>query len=157
MPLLQRLNALKLKPHPIRYMMANTDYKSVDEYIASKAETLQSVLASVRSAIRKAIPTAEEVISYQIPAYRLRGSPILWFAGWKQHFSLYPAGDRLVSAFKEDLAKYEIKKGTIRFPLSEPVPAPLIERIAAFRASEADERARTKAGTPKKAPRKASK
>jgi uncharacterized protein YdhG (YjbR/CyaY superfamily) len=136
--------------------MANTDYKSVDEYIASKPEALQTVLESVRSAIRKAIPTAEEVISYQIPAYRLHGRPILWFAGWKQHFSLYPAGDRLLSAFMDDLARYEIKKGTIRFPLSEPVPAPLIERIAAFRASEADEKAKNKTTTPKKAPRKAS-
>ena len=62
---------------------------------------------------------------------------MLYFAGWKQHYSLYPAGERLVAAFKDQLASYKVSKGTIRFPLSEPVPVKLIERIAKFRAEEA--------------------
>src|SRR5271163_3576309 len=122
--------------------MAGTDFKSVDEYIAAQPEAVRGVLESVRSAIRKAMPAAEEAISYQMPAYKLdkldRG-PVLWFAGWKRHYSLYPTGDRLAAAFKDELAGYEIKKGTIRFPLSEPVPVKLIERIAKFRAKEAGE------------------
>jgi uncharacterized protein YdhG (YjbR/CyaY superfamily) len=120
--------------------VAKTDFKSVDEYIAAQPEASQGVLERVRSSIRKAMPTAEEVISYKIPAYRLKGGPVLWFAGWKRHYSLYPAGDRLVAAFRDELAAYELSKGTIRFPLSEPVPEKLIEGIAKFRAKEAGER-----------------
>jgi uncharacterized protein YdhG (YjbR/CyaY superfamily) len=71
-----------------------------------------------------------------MPAYTLQGERVLFFAGWKQHYSLYPAGERLVAAFKDELAPYGIRKGTIRFPLSEPVPVKLIERIAKFRAKE---------------------
>ena len=122
--------------------MAKTHFKSVDEYIATHPEDVQAILRRVRSTLRKALPDAEEVISYQIPAFRLHGTYVVYYAGWKQHYSLYPASERLVAAFKGDLAGYEISKGTIRFPLSEPVPAKLIERIAKFLAKEAAGRAK---------------
>ncbi len=124
--------------------MAKTDFKSVDEYIKTHPEDVQSILQRVRSTIRKALPGAEEVISYQIPAYKLPGGAVLYFAGWKQHYSLYPATAHLVAAFKDDLAAYKVSKGTIRFPLAQPVPVKLIERIAKFRAKESAERARVK-------------
>ena len=116
--------------------MAKTDFKSVSDYISSKARPVQAVLKRVRSTIRKTVPAAEEGISYQIPTYKLNGVPVIYFAGWKQHFSLYPASDDLVVAFKDELAGYEISKGTIRFPLSDPVPEDLIERIVSFRAEK---------------------
>jgi len=116
--------------------MTKTDFKNVDEYISAQPNAAQVVLVTVRSAIRKALPEAEEVISYKMPAYKLHGGVVLYFAGWKQHYSLYPAGERLVAAFKNELAPYKVSKGTIRFPLSEPVPVKLIERIAKFRARE---------------------
>jgi uncharacterized protein YdhG (YjbR/CyaY superfamily) len=119
--------------------MARTDYTSVDEYIATYPEDVQAILQRVRGAIRKAVPHADEVISYQIAGYKLNGRRVLYFAGWKRHYSLYPATDRLVEAFTDELAPYEISKGTIRFPLSEPVPVRLIERIARFRARESAE------------------
>jgi uncharacterized protein YdhG (YjbR/CyaY superfamily) len=117
--------------------MAKTDFRSVDEYIAAQPGDVQAILERVRGAIRRAVPGAEEMISYQIPTYKLHGGRVLYFAGWKQHYSLYPASDDLVEAFNDDLAPYEIDKGTIRFPLSQPVPVKLIERIAKFRAKEA--------------------
>jgi uncharacterized protein YdhG (YjbR/CyaY superfamily) len=116
--------------------MAKTDFKSVNEYIASQPRPVQAILQRVRSTIRKAVPAAEEGISYQIPAYKLNGKPVLFFAGWKQHYSLYPASARLVEEFKDELASYELSKGTIRLPLSEPVPVDLIGRLAKFRAKE---------------------
>jgi uncharacterized protein YdhG (YjbR/CyaY superfamily) len=130
--------------------MAKTDFKSVDEYIASQPEAVQGILGRVRSTIRKAVPGAEEVISYKIPTYKLHRRPVLYFAGWKQHYSLYPATDHVVAAFKDDLALYEVIKGTIRFPLSKPIPVKLIERIARFRAKEVAEREKAKAAAPKK-------
>jgi uncharacterized protein YdhG (YjbR/CyaY superfamily) len=116
--------------------MARTGFTSVDEYIAAHPDEVQAVLQRVRGIIRKAVPAAEEMISYQIPAYKLPGGALLWFAGWKQHFSLYPATRRVVAEFKSELAPYKVSKGTIRFPLSQPVPVKLIERIARFRAKE---------------------
>jgi uncharacterized protein YdhG (YjbR/CyaY superfamily) len=90
------------------------------------------------------------VISYQIPAYKLHGGAALYFSGWKEHYSLYPASDGLVAAFKGEVTPYRVSKGTLRFPFSEPVPAKLIERIAKFRAKEAAARAKAKKAGPKK-------
>jgi uncharacterized protein YdhG (YjbR/CyaY superfamily) len=124
--------------------MAKISLKSVDEYIAAQPATVQDILSRVRSAIRKAIPRAEETISYKIPGYKLHNRPVLYFAGWKQHYSLYPVTERVVAALKDDFEPYEIKKGTIRFPLSQPVPVTLIARIAKFRAKEVAEREKAK-------------
>jgi uncharacterized protein YdhG (YjbR/CyaY superfamily) len=124
--------------------MAKAKIKNVDEYIAAQPEAAQAALKLVRSTLRRALPKAEEVISYKIPAYKLDGGIVLYFAGWKQHYSLYPAGARLVAAFKNELAPYQLSKGTIRFPLSQPVPVKLIERIARFRAQEATQGEKTK-------------
>lgn len=124
--------------------MAKTDFKSVDEYIASQPEAVQGVLERVRSTIRKAVPQAEEVISYKIPTYKLQGGPVLYFAGWKQHFSLYPVTANVVAAFKDEIAPHLVKKATLRFPLAQPVPVKLIGRIAKFRAKEVAGREKAK-------------
>jgi uncharacterized protein YdhG (YjbR/CyaY superfamily) len=130
--------------------MANTDYKSVDEYIASRPADVQLVLQRVRDTMRKAMPGAEEVISYQIPAFRLHGRVVLYFAGWKQHCSIYPVTDPLVTAFGAELEPYRASKGTLRFPLDQPMPVKLIERIAKFSAKEAAERAKARAAAKKR-------
>jgi uncharacterized protein YdhG (YjbR/CyaY superfamily) len=127
--------------------MPKTALKSVDEYIDSQPEAVRGILESVRSAIRKSVPAAEEVISYNIPTYKLPAGPVLYFAGWKHFYSLYPASATLLATFKDELAPYEINKSTIRFPLSQPVPVKLIGRIAKFRVKEiAEKKAKSAAG-----------
>lgn len=137
--------------------------ESVTDYIANQPAAMQRVLRRVRSVIRKALPDAEEVISYQIPAYRLHGRVVIYFAGWTEHYAIYPANGPVVATFKKELAAYKVTKGTIRFPLSEPVPADLIAGIARLRAKtatlEASKAAVKKAGktagkTAKKAAKK---
>jgi uncharacterized protein YdhG (YjbR/CyaY superfamily) len=130
--------------------VATTDITSVDEYIAAQPEDVRAVLRRVRGTIRKAVPGAEEVISYKIPTYKFNGRAMLYFAGWARHYSLYPSSDRMTAAFKDDLARYEVSKGTIRFPLSQPVPVRLIERIAKFRAKEIAERQKAQSPAPRK-------
>ena len=126
--------------------MAKTPVASVDRYIASQPKGAQLALRRVRAAIRKALPKAEEAISYGIAAFKVDGRVVIYFAGWKHHYSIYPATAKLVEAFKNDLAPYEVNdKGTIRFPLSARVPVTLIQRIAKFRAKEVAERAKAKA------------
>jgi uncharacterized protein YdhG (YjbR/CyaY superfamily) len=129
--------------------MAKTDFKSVDEYIASQPEAVQGILRRVRRTIRKALPGAGEAISYQMPTYKLHGDRVLYFARWRQHYALYAATAHVVAAFKDELARYEVIKGTIRFQLSEPVPVKLIERIAKFRAKEVAGREKANAAKPK--------
>jgi uncharacterized protein YdhG (YjbR/CyaY superfamily) len=117
--------------------VAKTDFKSVDEYIASRPESVQPILEKVRAAIHRAVPDAEETISYQIAAFKLHGRVMIYFAGWKDHYSIYPASDALIDDLGEALASHRVSKGTIRFELSEKVPVQLIERIAKFKAKEA--------------------
>jgi uncharacterized protein YdhG (YjbR/CyaY superfamily) len=124
--------------------MAKTTFTSVGDYIASQPKAARGVLRRVRSAIRRSLPGAEETISYGIPTYKLHGRGVLSFAAWKAHYSLYGSSQRLVAAFKNELAPYEVGKGTIRFPLSADVPVTLITRIATFRAKEASARAKAK-------------
>jgi len=97
---------------------------------------VQLILGRVRNAIRKAAPAAQEVISYDMPTYTLDGRRLLYFAVWKQHYSIYAATQQVVAAFQTELAAYQIDKGTIRFPLFGPVPVKLIGRITKFRAKE---------------------
>ena len=129
--------------------MAGTDFESVDEYIATHPPEVQAVLQRVRSAIRKAVPRAEEAISYKIPTFKLHGTYVVYFEGWKKHYSLYPASRALVAAFKDELSPYEVNKGTIRFPLDRAVPVRLIAGIAKFLSKEAEVRAMAKSARPK--------
>jgi uncharacterized protein YdhG (YjbR/CyaY superfamily) len=123
--------------------MTKIDFQTVDAYISSKPEAVAATLELVRSTILRALPKAEEVISYKMPAYKQDGEVILYFAGWKHHFSLYPAGLHLIAAFKDEFASYKVKKGTIRFPLSAPVPKKLIADVAKFRLAEVANRKKT--------------
>ena len=116
--------------------MAKTEFKSVTEYLATLPKETRAALERVRAAIRKAVPKGEEGISYQIPVLKLEGSAVIYFAGWKQHYSVYPATKKVLTTFEEELSGYEQSKGTIRFPLAEPVPTKLIAAIAKVRAQE---------------------
>lgn len=124
-------------------------HETVEDYIAAQPDHAQPALKQVRNAIRKAVPRAEESVSYDMPTYKLNGKRLLYFAGWKEHYSLYPASARLVAAFRDELSRCKINKSTLQFPFSEPVPTRTIAEIAKFRAQEINER-QAEATTPKK-------
>ncbi len=114
--------------------MAAKTYKDVDEYISTLPQNVQAVLQKLRQVIKEAAPEAEEVISYQMPAFKLNGI-LVWFAAFKDHISFFPKVSA-IQAFKDKLANYETSKGTIRFPLNEPIPFDLVEEIVRFRVKE---------------------
>ncbi len=130
--------------------MAKVEFKSVDAYIASQPEGNRNILAQVRHAIRTSVPVAEESISYNMPTYKVSGEVVLYFAGWKQHYSLYPATGRVLAEFKQELEPYKIHKATIRFPVSQAVPVELITRIAKFRAKEVGDPKKSKPAAKKR-------
>ncbi len=109
--------------------------KSVNEYIAAQPDAIRPKLEQVRAAIKKAVPDAIEIIGYNMPGYKLRGKPLLYFAGFKEHYSLFAASGSFFKALEEELKGYELKKGTVHFSLTKPVPVKLITRIAKLRAA----------------------
>ena len=104
--------------------------QNIDEYIAGFPKEVQKILQKIRMTIRKAAPKAEEAIKYQIPTFVQDGN-LVSFAAYKNHIGLYPA-PRKADKFKKELADYEGGKGTVQFPLDEPVPYDLISRIVKF-------------------------
>ena len=116
--------------------------KTIDEYIAGFPEDVQEILQQIRKTIREAAPEAEEAISYQMPTFRLRGN-LVHFAAFKTHIGFYPTPTG-TEQFQAELSVYKGGKGSVRFPLDEPIPYDLIRRIVAFRVEESLEKAETK-------------
>ncbi len=108
--------------------MDKIGYKSVDQYIKSFSEEEQLVLEKIRAVIKKTIPKAEEVISYQMPAYKQNGI-LVYFAAFSKHYSLFIPPMGVYEAFKKELEPYKISKATLQFQKSEPIPYELIGKL----------------------------
>ena len=117
-------------------------YSTVDEYIALAEPKVKKALKDIRNAIKTTAPKAEEVISYQIPGYKYHGM-LVFFAAWKDHISLYPA-PWSAESLKKEMSFYEGSKGTIKFPIDEPMPLALIKKMVKYRVKENEERAALK-------------
>jgi uncharacterized protein YdhG (YjbR/CyaY superfamily) len=116
--------------------MANqSTANSIDEYIAGFPPETQKVLEELRALIKASAPGATETISYAIPTFDLNGKHLVHFAGYERHVGLYPAPSGL-EAFKEALMPYKQGKGSVQFPLGQPLPTDLIRRIVEFRVAE---------------------
>lgn len=120
-----------------------TKPKNIDEYIAGFPKDTQKILERVRAAIKKAVPEAEETISYSMPTFTLRGRYLVYFAGFKNHIGFYPIPEG-ITAFKKELSVYKTGKGSVRFPLDEPMPLRLITKIVKYRAKKQLGRVRRK-------------
>lgn len=108
--------------------------KNIDEYIATFPATTQALLEVLRATIKSAAPDAVEVISYQMPAFKLFGM-LVYFAAYQHHIGFYPGASGIV-AFDQDLKGYKTSKGTVQFPLNKPLPIDLITRMVLYRANE---------------------
>ena len=134
--------------------MARPAFESVDAYIAAQPESARPALDRVRAIVRKALPGAEETISYGVPTYKRHGTYVVYFAGFKEHYSLYPVTEPIAAAFKGDLAPYRVSTGTLRFAYSDPVPVKLIQGVVKVLSAAAADRADARAGGRKPVTRK---
>jgi len=115
---------------------------NIDGYIANFPDHIQIKLKELRSAIKEAVPEAEEKISYQMPTFNLRGN-LVYFAAHTNHLDFYPTPSG-IDAFKKELTGFKSSKGSIQFPLDKPLPINLITKIVKFRVKENLDRAKTK-------------
>ncbi len=113
---------------------SESQFKNTDQYISMFPKNVQDVLRKLRLAIRESAPQAEETISYRMPAFKQNGI-LVWFGVFKDHIGFFPKASG-VEAFKDRLAGYRISKGTIRFPLNEPIPLDLVKEIVKYRVKE---------------------
>ena len=119
-------------------------FANIDEYISNFPESTQQMLQQMRAAISKAAPKAEEAISYAMPTFKLHGN-LVHFAGYKHHIGFYP-GAGGIAAFKDDINKYKNAKGSVQFPLDQPLPLALVTKITKYRVNQNMEKAAMKPG-----------
>ena len=115
---------------------------SVDAYLAALPQNARTTLEKVRAAIRSAAPTADEKIAYGMPGFYYAGRPLVYYAAFKNHCSLFPASVAVMDMFRDDLERYETEKGTIRFPIGKPPPVTLVTKIVKARLAETDARSK---------------
>ncbi len=116
--------------------------KSIDEYIAGFREDVQGILQKIRLTIRRAAPDAEEAVKYGIPTFVFNGN-LVHFGGFQTHIGFYPTSSG-IEEFKDELSVYRSAKGSVQFPLDQPMPYSLISKIVAFRLKEIREKAAAK-------------
>jgi len=121
-----------------------SQFTSIDDYIAAFPEEIQTILRSLRATIKAAAPDAEEKISYQMPTFAQKGN-LVHFAVHKNHIGFYPTPSG-IEAFKEQLAIYKSSKGAVQFPIDKPLPLELISEIVKFRVAENLKKAERKSG-----------
>lgn len=130
-------------------MAANKqDFKTIDEYIGTFPEDVRTILNELRHAIKETAPEAEETINYQIPTFTLHGN-LVHFAAFQNHIGFYPTPSG-IETFKEELSPYKKAKGSVQFPIDQPLPLALIRRIVEYRVNENIERKQKKKSSSKK-------
>lgn len=127
---------------------SSRQFKTIDEYIAMFPEDVRTILNELRQTIRDAAPEAQETINYQIPTFTLHGN-LVHFAALTNHIGLYPTPSGM-EAFKKELSAYKGAKGSVQFPIDQPLPLPLIRRIVEYRVKENVERKQKKKSSGKK-------
>ena len=118
-------------------------FNSIDEYIETFPEDIQKILKELRETIKAAAPEASETISYGIPTFTLNGKYLIYFAGWKNHISIYPIPTGS-EAFNKQISKYVEGKGTLKFPTDKPLPLKLITKMVKLKVAENLRRTDTK-------------
>ncbi len=115
--------------------ISKKQFRTIDDYVKTFPNDVQSILEKMRQTIRKAAPEAVEAISYQMPTFKLNGKNLVHFAAFKNHIGFYPIPSG-IEAFKKELSRYKQGKGSVQFPMNKPIPYDLVKKIVKYRVKE---------------------
>jgi uncharacterized protein YdhG (YjbR/CyaY superfamily) len=124
--------------------MTSKKFKTIDEYISAFPPKVKVLLKTLRKAIREAAPEADEVISYNMPAFKCYGKILVYFAAHTKHIGFYPGSRMVIEVFQDDLISYETSKGTVKFPFERAVPVGLVKKIIKYRVTQNMNKANSK-------------
>ncbi len=124
-------------------MTSNTKFKTIDEYQSAFSPKVKNLLKDLRKAIRQAAPDAEELISYNMPAFKYHGI-LVYYAAHTEHIGFYPGSSVVIEFFKKDLVKYKTSKGTVQFPFEKAIPVRLVKKLVRYKAKQNLEKAKAK-------------
>lgn len=124
-------------------MTSNIKFKTIDEYQSAFSPKVKNLLKDLRKAIKQATPEAEELISYNMPAFKYYGI-LVYYAAHKEHIGFYPGSSVVIEFFKDDLVKYKTSKGTVQFPFEKAIPVRLVKKLVRYKAKRNLERAKAK-------------
>ena len=124
-------------------MTSNTKFKTIDEYQSAFSPKVKNLLKDLRKAIRQAAPDAEELISYNMPAFKYHGI-LVYYAAHTEHIGFYPGSSVVIEFFKKDLVTYKTSKGTVQFPFEKAIPVRLVKKLVRYKAKQNLEKAKAK-------------
>jgi len=124
-------------------MTSNTKFKTIDEYQSTFSPKVKNLLKDLRKAIKQAAPDAEELISYNMPAFKYH-SILVYYAAHTEHIGFYPGSSVVIEFFKKDLVKYKTSKGTVQFPFEKAIPVRLVKKLVRYKAKQNLEKAKAK-------------
>ncbi len=122
---------------------STSQFKTIDEYLVQFPENVRELLQEIRKTIRNSAPQAEETISYGMPAFKLNGKILVYFAAFKNHIGFFPTASG-IEAFKEEVSAYKTSKGTVQFPLDRPIPLGLVSKMVKFKVKEVESKKKLK-------------
>lgn len=123
--------------------MIKTKFKTVDDYLSVLPKEVKALLENLRRAIKQAAPEAEELISYNMPAFKYHGI-LVYYAAHKEHIGFYPGSTAINDILKDDLVKYKTSKGTIQFPMDKAIPVSLVKKLVKYRVKQNIDRKKSK-------------
>lgn len=123
-------------------MKATNKFKTVDQYLSAFPSSTKALLKKMRETVKEVAPQAEELISYNMPAFRWNGM-LVWYAANKQHIGFYPTPSA-IQTFAQELSQYKTSKGAIQFPIDKPIPTSVVKKIVKFRVKQNLEKAKAK-------------
>ena len=126
--------------------MKKISFKNIDQYLTQFPGLAGDMMQELRETIKQAAPDAEEIISYNMPAFKFEGKVLVYFAGYEKHIGFYPTGQPII-VFKDELKKYKTSKGAVQFPLGSRIPKTLVKKMVAFRIKDNREKALIKKKT----------
>jgi uncharacterized protein YdhG (YjbR/CyaY superfamily) len=136
----KKISSCRIAPGKLRFLSGyNVCMQTVNEYLEGATDSQRKALENIRQLVKRLVPEAEETISYGVPTFKVQKKPLIYYAAFKNHMSIFPASDAMVEELGEELNTFRTSKGTMQFTESNQIPETLLEQIILFRLADISE------------------